>query len=166
MIRIHAILAAAMLAFSGCTQTTAFDAFKMDEEHERAITNLRTATIVRSFETKAIVSTIYLNATLPKQYNGEYEHFFVALYLQDDIRLYYKANLNAPDGRLTLNGIEPTNVRELKKDDRLRTLMPIKNEWNRYYHITYPRQKGNILKLTLESDRYGKAELMYQKDPE
>lgn len=153
--------------FSGCSRSGAFDVFKVDEAHERAITNLRTSTLIESFETKAIISTIYLNDTLPREYgNDQNESFFVSLYLQDDIRLFYKADLSAPVANLTLNGVEHIALRELQKDDRLRTLMPIKNDWNRYYLITYPHQKSSLLKLTFEIDPYGTAELMYRKDEE
>jgi len=153
--------------FSGCSRSGAFDVFKVDEAHERAISNLRTATIIESFETKVILSTIYLNDTLPQKYgNDQNDSFFVALYLQDDIRLFYKANLSAPDANLTLNGAGPIAIRELKEDDQLRSLMPIKNDWNRYYLITYPHQKSRLLKLTFEIDPYGKAELMYRKGEE
>lgn len=168
MIRIYTIfLSTALLIFSGCSRSGAFDVFKVDEAHERAISNLRTATIVQSFETKVILSTIYLNDTLPQQYgNDQNESFFVALYLQDDIRLFYKANLSTPDANLTLNGAGQIAFRELKEDDPLRTLMPIKNDWNRYYLITYPHQKSRLLKLTFEIDPYGTAELMYRKGEE
>lgn len=168
MIRFYTVLlGTAVLMFSGCSRSGAFDVFKVDEAHERAVTNLRTSTIVQSFETKAIISTIYLNKTLPQQYgNNQNESFFVSLYLQSDIRLFYKANLSAPDANLTLNGVGYTAIRELKEDDPLRTLMPIKNDWNRYYIITYPHQKSRLLKLTFEIDPYGTAELKYRKDEE
>lgn len=152
------------MTFSGCSRSTAFDVFKLDEAHERAISNLRTSTIVQSFETKAIISTIYLNETLPGKYASEKtESFFVSLYLQDDIRLFYKADLKAPEVALTLNGDFYFDAKELKKDDQLRTLMPIKNEWNRYYLITFPVQQDGPMKLTFEIDPYGMAELKYQK---
>lgn len=153
-----------ILTLSGCSHSGAFDVFKVDEEHERAIDNLRTSTIVQSFETKAIISAIYLNNTLPEQYGSDkYESFFIALYLQEDIRLFYKANLSAPEGNLTLNGDPHISVEELKKNDRLRTLMPIKNEWNRYYLIRFPHEDAERLDLTFESYPYGKAVLTYHK---
>ncbi len=165
MIRLYTILSTALLlTFSGCSRSTAFDVFKLDEAHERAISNLQTSTIVQSFETKAIISTIYLNDTLPGKYaSSEKESFFVSLYLQDDIRLFYKADIKAPEVALTLNEMNYLSAKELEKDDQLRTLMPIKNEWNRYYLITYPHQGDGPMKLIFEIDPYGMAELTYQK---
>lgn len=165
MIRFYATLSTALLlTLSGCSHSGAFDIFKVDKEYERAIDNLRTSTIVQSFETKAIISAIYLNNALPEKYGSEkYESFFISLYLQEDIRLFYKANLSAPEGNLTLNGDSLSFIKELEKDDRLRTLMPLKNEWNRYYLIKFPHKDAQDLDLTFESYPYGKAVLKYQK---
>jgi len=147
---------------TGCTRTTAFDFFKMDEEHERAVTNMRTGTIVRSFETHAIISAVYLNAVDPEKYSGD-EYFFIALYLQEDKRLCYKEGLGDPDYTLTLNGQHFLSGEELKKGDELRSLMPIQNEWNRYYLIRFASSATDELSLALENDRYGKVELAYLK---
>jgi len=67
------IAISALLAFSGCSQKGAFDLFKMDEAHERAVEQLRSDSIVLSLETKAIFSSLYLNKIDPVQYkDGEY----------------------------------------------------------------------------------------------
>ena len=47
-----------LFIMAGCSKTTAFDPFKMDDDHERAIMNLRTATIVQQSEAKVIISVI------------------------------------------------------------------------------------------------------------
>ena len=79
------IAISAILVFSGCTQKGAFDLFKMDETHERAVEQLRTGSIVLSLETKAIFSSLYLNKTDPLKYN-EGENFVVSVYFEKDNR--------------------------------------------------------------------------------
>jgi hypothetical protein len=148
---------------SGCSRTTAFDFFKMDDNYERAVDNLQTGTIVKSFETKAILSTIYLNRVYPKKYNDA-EYFFVSIYLRDDIRLYFKAGINNKKYTFTLNGEKPTLAKELKTDDELRLSMPITNEWNRYYLVEFERQESDELKLLLENDESDSVELIYHKE--
>lgn len=162
------ILGTSLLSFAlltGCSHTTAFDFFKMDEDHERAMTSLQTTSIVRSFETEAMISTIYLNQVYPEKYHdGEY--FFASLYMNDDKRLFYKDSLQDPEYTLKLNGVSPESIEILDKDSQLRRLMPIKNEWNRYYLVKYPAQKENIITLILENDRSLNASIHYQKDEE
>ncbi len=148
---------------SGCSQTSAFDFFKMDDDYEKAIDNLQTGTIVSSFETKAILSTIYLNHVYPEKYNDN-EYFFVSIYLREDIRLYFKSGMNNKKYKFTLNGEQPIEGIELKTDDELRLSMPISNEWNRYYLVKFPTQHINELNLILENDKLYSIELIYQKD--
>jgi hypothetical protein len=157
------LLATALLLFSGCSKTTAFDFFKMDENYEKAISNLQSGTIAKSFETEAILSSVYLNEVYPKEYNdGEY--FFLALYLSDDKRLFFKSDLRDPDYKLTLNEINFVDGKELQSNDKLRSLMPINNEWNRYYLIKFETQERNDLLLKLENSEDDTIKLHYLKD--
>ncbi|MEA1920137.1 MAG: hypothetical protein U9N52_09875 [Campylobacterota bacterium] len=152
-----------LLFLTGCSRTTAFDFFKMDDNYERAVDNLQTGTIVRSFETEAILSTVYLNRVYPEKYNDA-EYFFVSIYLRDDIRLYFKAGMNNKKYHFTLNGEKPIEGKELKTDDELRLSMPISNEWNRYYLVKFPLQYTEKLDLILENDEYDSVELIYYKN--
>jgi len=155
----------AILFLSACSgTTTAFDFFKMDLRHEQAITNLRTGTIVRSFETEAIISSIYLNNAIPSDYNTT-ESFYMSLYLKDYKRVYFKENSTHEGGYIVrLNGKAPIYARELERDDKLRSLMPIQNEWNKYYLVEFEKTDATILKLELENDQSDVVELIYQKD--
>ncbi len=148
--------------FSGCSKTTAFDFFKIDSNYEKAISNLQTGTISKSFETEAILSSIYLNKVYPNEYNdGEY--FFIALYLANDKRLFFKSNLSDPQYNLTLNSINFVNVQELSSEHKLRSLMPINNEWNRYYLIKFDTQARNDLLLKFENENLDAIKLEYEK---
>jgi hypothetical protein len=154
---------ATLLLFSGCSKTTAFDFFKMDKNYEKAISNLQTGSIAKSFETEAILSSVYLNEVYPKEYNdGEY--FFLALYLSDDKRMFFKSDLRDPDYKLTLNGVNFIDGKELEKSDKLRSLMPINNEWNRYYLIKFETQDRNDLLLQLKNSEDDTIKLHYLKD--
>ena len=165
MMRLIPLLFLSVFMISGCSRTTAFDFFKMDTEHERAVENMKTGTIVRSFETEAILSTIYLNHVYPEKYKDG-EHFFVALYSREDIRLYFKSGLNNNKYNFTCNGEKPIESRELKPGDELRRLMPITNEWNRYYYVSFPKQHTETLDLVLESGLEQKVTISYRIDEE
>ncbi len=159
------LLSLALLAtlFSGCSQTTAFDFFKMDANYERAISNLQTGTIARSFETEVILSSIYLNKVYPQQYrDGEY--FFIALYIADKQDFFLKSKQRNSDYKLTLNGIDFVSAKELKENDPLRSLMPINNQWNRYYLIRFAVQPREDLLLQLEDRDLNTIKLHYKKE--
>jgi len=152
----------ALIGFSGCADKGAFDMFKMDEAHERSVEQLRTEAIVQSFETKAIVSTIYLNPIYPQAYNdGEY--FVGAFYFEKDIRDLKKWDLTTHGYTLTLNGKKPTLIEELKESDPKRALIPVQNNWNKYYFIRFDQMPEGILTLLLENNQTGSVALSYQK---
>jgi len=104
-----------------------------------------------SMETKAVISTIYLNKVLEKEYNSR-ESFFVALYLKDGKIFYDSLGNKTPEYSLKLNGKKPIHIEELKKDSTLRRLMPIKNEWNRYYLVEFEKVEENELELEFSDD--------------
>ncbi len=162
--KLLSLLTLVLFLFSGCSKTTAFDFFKMDKNYEKAISNLQSGTIAKSFETEAILSSVYLNEVYPDKYNDA-EYFFLALYLSNDKRLFFKSDLGDPDYKLTLNNVNFVDGEELQSEHKLRSLMPINNEWNRYYLIKFNSQKGrNDLLLKLENNELDTIELHYLKD--
>jgi hypothetical protein len=152
----------ALLAFSGCSQKGAFDLFKMDEAHERSVEQLRSGTILLSLETKAIFSTLYLNKVDPLKYNdGEY--FIASVYFQNDDTTDKKRDLESNGYNLDLNGQKATIVELLEDKDPRRALMPIQNNWNRYYFIRFDSVASSSLALRLENNQTGSVVLNYQK---
>jgi len=134
--RFISIAMVALIGFSGCAEKGTFDLFKMDEAHERAVEQLRTGSIVSSLETKALVSAVYLNPIYPQTYkNGEY--FVGAVYFQRDNRDVKKWDLYTHGYTLLLNGEKPTVLEELVESDPRRALIPVQNNWNKYYFIRF-----------------------------
>ena len=156
------IAVAALLTFGGCSQKGAFDLFKIDESHERAVEQLRTGSIVLSLETKAIFSSLYLNKTDPLTYNDG-ENFIVSVYFEKDNRTIKERELESNGYELTLNGKKATVIEPLSEKDPRRSWMPIQNNWNRYYFIRFDSVKENSLALRLENNQTGKVVLSYQK---
>jgi len=161
--RFSLIALTALLSFSGCSQKGAFDLFKMDKAQERAIEELRIGTIVMSFETKAIFSSLYLNKINPETYNGG-EYFIASFYFANDNRLIKQLNIEDYGYHLTLNGKSPTLVEPLSETDLRRRLMPIRNDWNRYYLIRFDPVPESALTLRLENNQTGSVVLNYQKE--
>jgi hypothetical protein len=157
------IALSALLAFSGCSQKGAFDIFKMDVANERAVENLRSGTILLSLETKAIISSLYLNKVDPIQYK-EGENFIVSVYFQNDDHTIKNRALESNGYVITLNGKKATLIESLDEKDPRRALMPVQNNWNRYYLIGFDSMPAeSSLVLRLENNQTGSVELNYQK---
>lgn len=151
-----------LLAFSGCAQKGAFDLFKMDEAHERAVEQLRSGTILLSLETKAIISSVYLNKIDPDKYKDG-ENFLVALYIEKDSTIIKNRDWETYGYALTLNGKKATAVESLDEKDVRRSLIPVRNSWYRYYIIRFDSAAGDSLALRLENNQTGSVELGYRK---
>jgi hypothetical protein len=162
MMRFSWIALSALLAFSGCAQKGAFDLFKMDEAHERAVEQLRSGTILLSLETRAIISSVYLNKIDPVTYkNGE--NFLVSLYIEKDDTVVKNRDWETYGYSLMLNGKKATTVEPLNEKDLRRTLIPVQNNWNRYYIIRFDPVADDSLSLRLENNQTGSVELNYRK---
>lgn len=160
--RFSFILVAAMVGFSGCADKGTFDLFKMDKAHERSVEQLRTGAIVQSLETKAVISAIYLNPVYPERYtDGEY--FVAAVYFERDNRDLKKWDLADHGYELTLNQNKLTRIEELKESDPRRALIPVQNNWNKYYFIRFDSLAEGALTLLLENNQTGQVALNYSK---
>lgn len=162
--RFSVIAVAALLFLGGCAKQGTFDLFKIDETHERAVEELRSGAIVRSLETKAIISSLYLNRTDPAKYQ-EGENFIVAVYFENDDRSYKVRELESNGFKLTLNGKKASIIEPLNEKDTRRTLMPVQNNWNRYYYVQFTSELNSSLALQLEKNQTGSVVLNYQKWP-
>ncbi len=161
--RFSMIALSALLAFGGCADKSAFDMFAMDETHERAVEQMRSGSIVQSFETKALISAVYLNPVYPEEYkDGDY--FIAALYFEKRNLDTKKWDIKDHGYALTLNGTEPLSMEEIKEKDPRRALIPIQNNWNRYYLVRFESVRGSALALKLENNQTGSVVLSYPKE--
>lgn len=160
--RFSLLAGAALLMFGGCASKSALDMFKMDAAHERSVEQLRSGTIIQSFETKAIVSSVYLNPIHPETYkDGEY--FVGAFYFEKRILDVRQWDLKSHGYTLTLNNKAPTLFEELKEKDPRRLYIPVQNKWNKYYLIRFDSVTEPSLALRLENNQTGSVVLNYQK---
>lgn len=163
--KLFLLIVTLLLTLTACSEkSTAFDFFKFDKNYERAISYTRTVSVMRSMETSAIISTVYLNKVLPQDYNSSKESFFVAVYINDGKSFYSEKQGVEAEYKLTLNNREPINFQPLKKDSKLRKLMAIKSEWNEYYLIEFDAVKENELELQFFNDENQSISISYVHD--
>lgn len=167
-------LLSATLFFTGCSHSTAFDFFSVDSYYEKAVSNMKKASMVSAMETKAILHAIYLNNVDPLKYkDGEY--FFVSIYIIEDAydpkehglrNLDYTLKIlaNDPSQENKKIYVLPAELTELEEDHVLRRTMPIQTNWNHYYLLKFETNEDAQIKLSFENDRYGKVPLVFQKE--
>lgn len=114
-------------------------------------------------KTKAILSTIFLNEVYPKYADG-LAHFLVAFYSPEHNNTLYFSRNRLPDDKaylLLLNGKEALASEPLDNNDKLVELLPMNNNWNRYYYVRYKLPNETPV-LVLESDHIEQAAITYR----
>ena len=141
--------------------------FTKDEVYHKALNNTQKAQLMASFETKALLTATYLNPVFKnrpcrKRFKNELsdgEYFFVGIYLTNS----EKNEFNSKGYSLTLDGLEPLEVKKLDKNDPLRYEMPMVDNWSTYYKVKFKKTNKNNFHLIFENDRFGRDILNYSK---
>lgn len=166
MRQIAVLLTLSLTVFSGCSSH--FDHYTLSEESETATTSYRNVRLLTSDnKTKTILSTIFLNDVYPKYTDG-LAHFLVAFYSPEHNNTLYFKRGEMPDEKaylLLLNGKEALASELLDNDDMLVKLLPMNNNWNRYYYVRYELPNATPV-LELESGHTEQAVITYQKAQE
>lgn len=166
--KVIALLPFATFLLGGCQTYSAFEALKKDDYYEKALLQTKSAQIINSLETKAKITATRLNPLYPDKYkDGEY--FYVGVYIPDDYDKNDSAGLFNKEYKLYLKGdggyMEPLSVNETikKEQNELYKKAPIKDNWSRYYTVSFAKQKTDALTLKLFSP-YGEALLNFQAE--
>ena len=141
--------------------------FTKDDIYHNSLVNTQKAQLMASFETKALLTATYLNPVFSqrkctkrfKNNMEDAEYFFVGIYLSNS----EKHEFNKKGYSLTLNGLQPIEIKELDKDDPLRYEMPMVDNWSTYYKVKFKKSLTNKFSLIFENDRFGKDILNYLK---
>jgi len=171
------LLLVSLFLLAGCSQKKAdcetqdksdFEQlFTKDEIYHKALVNTQKAQLMASFETKALLTATYLNPVFEnrkckkrfKNKMEDAEYFFVGIYLSNS----EKHEFNTKGYTLTLNGLEPIEIKKLDKNDPLRYEMPMVDNWSTYYKVKFRKTSKNNFRLIFENDRFGRDILNYSK---
>lgn len=170
------LLLVSMLLFISCSEKNKSNMkqlFHQDDIYHISLLNTQKAQLIASLETKALLTATYLNPVYTRDscngrvdscahlcktiYEGEY--FFVGVFIRDS----KKHQFNNKGYSLTLNGIEPLEVKKLEKDDPLKYEMPMVDNWSTYYRVKFPSTDLKKFNLIFSSDRFGIDKLEFSK---
>ena len=167
-------LLASTLFISGCSKKTAFDFFSTDEYYEKALSNMRSGSLMKNNESKALIHAVYLNKVDPEVYHGN-EYFFISLHVIDEVYSLKDGGLKGSDyslkiiekidiGNYSSLEVNPLEVKNIHENDPLKKHMPITNRWSYLYLVRFEDISNDDLVLTLESERYGNIKLTFPKE--
>ncbi|MCH9740078.1 MAG: hypothetical protein K0U38_04450 [Epsilonproteobacteria bacterium] len=164
------LILSTLLISSGCNikeNSNVSQLFKRDDIYHISLLNTQKAQLMASFETKALLTATYLNPVYTHENCKNFcmdvedgEYFFVGVYIRDSKTHHF----DNKGYSLKLEGVKPSDIEELDKDDPLRYEMPMVDNWSTYYKVKFPNVAKQDLVLTFESDRFGTDQLEFSKD--
>jgi len=141
-----------LLAFSACSQKTAFSRFDMSKKQELSADSLQRSKLKSGAKVNGIVSIIYLNMVSPERYNGN-EYFYVNSYVKN----------KKESSVMLLNKQAPVSVKKLPPENEFTNLMLVRTQWSEYFLVEFPKQ-GDKISFVLENGQYTSDPLKFEKD--
>lgn len=136
---------------SGCASSNAFTKFHLTPHQQYAFSNLQLSDISYNQKFIGTVTAIYLNNIFPKKYHHD-EYFYVVVYLQNNGKLEY-----------ILNGQNPTKITQLPKNNQFSSLLPVFDNWHRYYLVQFKHIKEDHLVFQAKQAKFHSYALRYLK---
>ncbi len=150
-----------LLFLGGCSDKSTF--FSSDAKEQSAVMHTKKGQLYNSLEIKASIVSTYLNASTKEFKKSKNEMFLISVFIDDDSNSD-KNGLHNELYTLTLNGKKAINIKELKYEDDLIKIAPIRNRWSLYYLVEFEKQESQKLSMVLKNDDYGSVVLEYLKE--
>lgn len=151
------ILTIILTIFTNCSEKNAFSNFNITPNQEKSEDSLQSSKLFNHDTMQGIVSAVYLNSVMPKEYNDK-EYFYIYVYTKN------------PNEKLEffLNGIEANSIKELKVKNKFSNLTSFAGKWQKYYLVSFDTQ-GDKLSLITKSSKVSENEfsskpMLFQKD--
>ena len=140
------------LLLGGCARHNAFERFNLNVKKELTEDSIQTVKIKKGNETDGILNVVYLNKVFPSLYK-DHEYFYIYYYLKDKNETV----------SFFLNNKPSLLLEELPADNNFSKLTSFDASWSKYYLVEFQKE-GNILNLTLKTNKAASATLQFIKD--
>jgi len=140
-----------IIFFGGCASSNAFTKFHVSSNRQYAFSNFQLSDISYKQRSIGTIEAVYLNNIFPKRYNHD-EYFYVVVYLQTNQALKY-----------TLNKHSPLQVTKLTKHNQFSSLLPIIDNWHKYYLVKFKYIANDHLVFRAKQANFHSYALRYLK---
>ncbi len=149
---------------TGCSSQSAFGRFNMNKQQELSVSSSQTSKIQSQETTKGLFYATYLNDVDTDNFDDN-EYFYIALYLKDTISMDEVSFDKMIETSLQLNTQSPIEIKRLPSHNQFSSLTHVKNEWNKYYLVTFKKENESVKKLYLvfKQDKLFSEVLIYQR---
>ena len=149
------------LFFVSCSsKNNAFKYFEKDEVETKGVQyTKKTDILINGNEVDVIFWATYLNKIDKKISDTNEELFLVSVYFTNkESQDIFENNYS-----FLLNGIEPTSVEKVEKDNENFKSLMLKNNWGKYYLVKFTSQDVYTLTIQLKDKGSNSALLNFEK---
>jgi hypothetical protein len=146
------IITAFSIIFTNCSHQSAFSYFNITPEQAKSEESIQSSEIYNKQNISGVVSAIYLNSIMPKEYNGD-EYFYIYMYSKND------------DKNITflLNNKKALKIIELQNQNKFSHLVSSNPQWKKYYLVKFSKE-GNLLKFQVKLSQSSSKKMIYIKN--
>jgi len=134
---------------SGCSVK---NLLKKDPVYEKTLKYTQRGQIINSFETKALIDSVYLNPLYPKKFKNP--TFLIGVYNDFD------NNLTANEFNLTLNNKPPIKISNNIPNFIPYKFYPFYNPWMNYYLVEFNKTNPPLI-LKYKSKHWGEVKFKF-----
>lgn len=149
------------LFFVSCSsKNNAFKYFEKDEVETKGVQyTKKTDILINGNEVDVIFWATYLNKIDKKISDTNEELFLVSVYFTNkESQDIFENNYS-----FLLNGIEPTSLEKVEKDNENFKSLMLKNNWGKYYLVKFTSQDVYTLTIQLKDKGFNSALLNFEK---
>ena len=149
------------LFFVSCSsKNNAFKYFEKDEVETKGVQyTKKTDILINGNEVDVIFWATYLNKIDKKISDTNEELFLVSVYFTNkESQDIFENNYS-----FLLNGIEPTSLEKVEKDNENFKSLMLKNNWGKYYLVKFTSQDVYNLTIQLKDKGFNSALLNFEK---
>ena len=149
------------LFFVSCSsKNNAFKYFEKDEVETKGVQyTKKTDILINGNEVDVIFWATYLNKIDKKISDTNEELFLVSVYFTNK----ESQDLFENNYSFLLNGIEPTSLEKVEKDNENFKSLMLKNNWGKYYLVKFASQDVYTLTIQLKDQDSNTAQLNFEK---
>jgi hypothetical protein len=141
-----------VFVFNGCQNNLKI--FDNSSIYKKGLMHTKVKSLVYEKETKAIINITYLNATDTKKYNNNFQNFLVGVYITNGNKNF----------TITMNGKNYIQTKTIDKNTQQYKQIPLKNQWAKYYILSFETSNEKILKIQYQQENLQKITLQFQKE--
>jgi len=146
------LITSIVMIFTNCSNQSAFSHFNIESKQAKSEESIQSSKIYNKLSTNGIISSVYLNSVIPKEYK-EHEYFYISMYTKND------------DNNISflLNNKKAIKVSELQNPNKFSYLTSSHTQWKNYYLVEFMKE-GNLLNFQVKLSNSSSSNMIYIKD--